>query len=294
MATQKPEDKKKRCFVVTPIGSEDSEIRRAADGLIEEVIKPLLGPMGFTDITASHKVDRPGSITRQAIERIITDDLVIVNLTGLNPNVMYELAVRHCKRLPVVVIAEEGTDLPFDISDERTAFYTDDMAGANALKNDLKGKIEAAMSETEIDNPVYRAAQAAVMLEVAGIKDTNRYMLKRFDQMERRLFDILELLRTQKQPHKAQSYCDYGLTLRKEGSALINMQELTDSITNQLRDNVMSIGVHHGANDIISLSVRCRELIDVESLKELVEKAGLTVDKFRIPSHQFTSGITEF
>lgn len=293
MANQKQEDKKKRCFVVTPIGSDDSEIRRAADGLIEEVIKPLLEPLGFTDITASHKVDRPGSITRQAIERIITDDLIIVNLTGLNPNVMYELAVRHCKRLPVVVIAEVGTDLPFDISDERTAFYTDDMAGANALKIDLKGKIEAAMSETEIDNPVYRAAQAAVMLEVAGINDSNQYMLDRFDRMERRVFDILGSVRSRKQTQKAQDCFDYVFKIRNEGSAVIDATKLIESIHSLLGDSIANVGFIDTGSRTKTIDVSCRELIDVEGLRELVEEAGFTIVKVRLPTLQFTSGISE-
>lgn len=190
MADKQDSQPKKRCFVVTPIGPDDSDIRRKADGIIEAAIRPVLEPMGFDEVTASHTLDKPGSITREALERTLTDDLVIANLTGPNPNVMYELAVRHCKGLPIVVIAEDGTDLPFDVSDERTAFFTNDMAGGTRLKKDLEKKVKAALEEQEPDNPVYRAARDKIMRELVAGDETNEHVLKSLNRLERLLLDI--------------------------------------------------------------------------------------------------------
>jgi len=196
MSKQRSNSKsEKTCFVATPIGPPDSGVRRATDGLIESVLRPALADLGFS-VVAAHQIPSPGSITQQVISHLLDDDLVLANLTDLNPNVMYELAVRHAVRRPVITLAESGTELPFDVSDERTVFYTNDMAGVRELGRDLVVVVGAAMQDEEPDNPVYRTAErASIMRAVSGEKDAQKYMIDRVEA----LADAISVLSHQSQ-----------------------------------------------------------------------------------------------
>lgn len=181
---------KKRCFVITPIGGENSATRRAADGLINSVLRPTLKELGFETFVA-HEISAPGSISRQVIEHVLEDELVVVNLTELNANVMYELAVRHCVGLPVVVLSEQGTALPFDISDERTIFFNNDMHGVVDLKPRLFAAITSAMDEdADVDNPVYRVSQGKVLRDAAQGDDAQAALLRKLDYIESSIAEL--------------------------------------------------------------------------------------------------------
>lgn len=181
---------KKRCFLITPIGPADSEIRRSTDGLIASVIRPVCESLGL-EFFVAHEIADPGSITTKVIEHLVEDELVIANLTTLNPNVMYELAVRHAKRLPVVIIAEERTPLPFDVSDQRTIFFKNDMAGVHELSNRLPSAVKAALNDNLPDNPIYRAVGHIAIQESTTETDTNKFFARKLEQIEEQLTQLI-------------------------------------------------------------------------------------------------------
>lgn len=180
---------KKKCFVITPIGEDNTEIRRHIDGIIDQSIEPALKDKYTVEV--SHRKYEIGSINEKIIRSIYESDLVIANLTTLNPNVMFELAIRYSFGKPAIVIAEKGTKLPFDIIDENTIFYINDPTGSAKLSNDIK------MYEEKIDlikddyGPVYKAIEKiAIYKAVEKGKDVSNeemlnYIVNRLDVIEK-------------------------------------------------------------------------------------------------------------
>ncbi|MEM8723408.1 MAG: hypothetical protein AAGE84_29680 [Cyanobacteria bacterium P01_G01_bin.39] len=123
-------------FLVTPIGSSDSPERKNSDRLLEWVIEPVCNELDLK-VERADKLSSPGRITNQIAEKVVNSELVIADLTGLNPNVMYEVGVRHGKHMSIVQLATHGTKLPFDILDIRTVFYKLDLDNVNNAKSEL-------------------------------------------------------------------------------------------------------------------------------------------------------------
>ena len=148
-----PDDKTdfdKTCFYITPIGSEGSEQRKHSDLFMGSLIEPALEPLGFKVIRADG-IDKPGIITRQILEYILRSKIVIADLSFHNPNVFYELALRHATRLPIVQIMRASEFVPFDVNQMRTVpIDTSDIYS-------LVPKIE--LYRAEIANQVRRALE---------------------------------------------------------------------------------------------------------------------------------------
>ena len=150
------EESDKKCFVITPIGPANSSIRRKVDGLIDEVIEPVMKELKYK-VEVSHRISESGTMTAAIIQRVYQSDLVIANLTGNNPNVMYEVALRHAAGKAIIHIAEDVSALPFDVNDQRTIQYTDDMSGAKELKQKLYEMVRNINLAVTVSNPIMDA-----------------------------------------------------------------------------------------------------------------------------------------
>ncbi len=107
-------NRRKQCFVIGPYGDAGTKIREWSDWILEEVVKPAAEKEGYWAVRTIDE-PRPGDITARIMQELRTADLVVADLTGSNPNVYYELALRHAKAKPFIHLARVGTEIPFDV-----------------------------------------------------------------------------------------------------------------------------------------------------------------------------------
>jgi hypothetical protein len=139
------------CFIISPIGGPDSDERKHADLVLSSLIEPALSELGLTAVRGD-KISKPGMITGQVIDHASRAKLVIADLSFANPNVYYELALRHATRKPVVQIIRTSDRLPFDVGQFRTV--TVDMTDIYTLvpqldlhRQEIARQCRAALSE---------------------------------------------------------------------------------------------------------------------------------------------------
>lgn len=152
-------DWNKICFYITPIGEPESVERKHSDLFISSLVQPALDELGLKVIRAD-QIGDPGLITTQVIEYLKLSKLAIADLSYLNPNVFYEVALRHALRLPIVQIIRKADKLPFDVNQARTlVFDTTDIytliPKLQTYRSEIANQARKAIEDPEsVGNPV--------------------------------------------------------------------------------------------------------------------------------------------
>lgn len=150
------------CFFIAPIGSDGSPERKRSDGILEFIVGRAADELGLKAVRAD-KIAEPGQITLQVIGHVLGAKAAVVDLTDLNPNVFYELAIRHTAALPVALIAEKDCNLPFDIAQMRTIFFDHtDLASADQCRKEIVLHLREALNGSA-DSPISTSLDVRAM-----------------------------------------------------------------------------------------------------------------------------------
>jgi len=147
---------KKEIFVITPIGKKGTEVYDRFDAIFKSMIKPAVNEINENFlVTRADKVAKPGSFVKDILDRLQNSYIVIANLTGMNPNVFYELGVRHTLSNRTIIITEDYSSIPSDLKEYRAIEYSADITGIENFKSQLSKSINEIISDpNHTDNPV--------------------------------------------------------------------------------------------------------------------------------------------
>ena len=99
----------KTCFVISPIGSDGSDIYKKFKEVLDYIIKPAVEESGYgLTVIRADDIKQSGSIIKDILQSLLNAHVVIADLTNQNPNVFYELGVRHALRPRTILIAEKS------------------------------------------------------------------------------------------------------------------------------------------------------------------------------------------
>jgi len=116
---------------------------------------------------------RPGLIDAQLINDLLTADLVIADLSGLNPNAFYEIGIRHMAQKPIIHMQLADEKIPFDLSLYRAIKFSFEWPkDIRAAREALQRSIEAIDADGyQIENPVTNARGIVKLEEHATPKE---------------------------------------------------------------------------------------------------------------------------
>jgi hypothetical protein len=132
------------CFVVMPFSS-------LYQIEYENIIKPSLEELNVKCVRGDEIYSKQ-RIMDDIWQSIKSCRFVIAELTGKNPNVLYEVGLAHAIGKPVIILTRNADDVPFDLKDLRYLYYdTNDPFWGDNLKIALKSLIQKVIDSPDID-----------------------------------------------------------------------------------------------------------------------------------------------
>ena len=153
----------KVCFVIMGFGTKtDFRTGREIDldKTYNTIIEPVFKQLGFICLRADD-IKHSGVIDLHMYENILKSDFVLADISTLNPNVLYELGIRHAvKRYSTLIIAEKELEYPFDLNHILIDSYEHlgkaiDYDEVIRFRKLLSDKIEQILKNPVVDSPFY-------------------------------------------------------------------------------------------------------------------------------------------
>lgn len=191
-------DRKPVCGIIMPIS--------AIDGCpgehwaeVKNIISESICAAGYDPNLVSDAEDI-GIIQKRIIQNIYNNDIVVCDVSGKNPNVMFELGMRLAFDKPAIIVIDDKTDYSFDTSPIEHLSYPRDLRCNKILefKEQLAKKIKATVEKAKSDSTYTTFLKNFGTFEIAHLEKKegtiNDLLLERMDFIAHRLYRLEDRL----------------------------------------------------------------------------------------------------
>lgn len=243
---------------------EGSEQREWADTVFEHVIIPALE--NRYKLERADRIAESGMISHQIIERLVKAELVIADLSYSNPNVFYELVIRHASKKPVVHLMDAKQSIPFDVKMVRMIRVSTHITKAKKAIEEIKEQVRNLEQKPEcMITPI------SLSINILSLDQEENPLVESFKLMALGMFTILQKL----------SEIEYQIGKREEHPLIemsrMSMQELQKRITQgKVPEDQMNITLEQ----IKETKEHIEEFLKTEGKKKELSKDMDTVRDF--------------
>jgi uncharacterized protein (TIGR02996 family) len=266
-----------KCFVIMPYGGQDETKRKHYLGVYNQIIRAAAIEAGFqaNDIKRSDIASVPGSILADIIQDLYTADIVIADLSESNPNVYWELGVRHVlAKSGTVTIIDENHKIPFDLGQYRTITYSTSNLGsisevviqiADAIKKRIneKSRSDNAVHDILPELPI-RFASIEADSEVLELKSRINSLAKENETLTNRLNDIdpagtlrveqLDIAAMIEQANLIHQQTGENMLLRLASAKEMGEEQFISELTKAVQNPYLSV------SDFLQMRKMCKEM----------------------------------
>jgi len=157
----------KSCYIISQIGDPDTPERKWADFIRQHIIKPAVTDCDYEEPARADDPDKDLIMT-DIIQQMFDADLVVADLTDCNPNVCYELGIRHCAKKPTIHLIKTGQLPPFDLGGNKAIFVDETHVTVTKAIEDIKARIKAIKNDP---NPFYSQVHLHIELNKLQIRE---------------------------------------------------------------------------------------------------------------------------
>ena len=155
------------CFVIMPISDAPGYESGHFSRVYEYLLKPSIEAAGFEAVRADDEI-KTDYIVTGIIKKIVESEMILCDISTKNPNVLYELGIRHAFGKPVAIIKDKETEKVFDIQGLRYHEYNESLR-IDTVKNDVEKIKEIILKTYKAKEDDFNSVVSLAMIQSASV-----------------------------------------------------------------------------------------------------------------------------